>query len=173
MKTRFFLIVLLMGSVFSLYSCDDDDNYTPDDVVVNAFKARYPEASRVEWETKSGFKVADFRINSKEAEAWFETDGTWVMTETDVTFNELPSPVQTAFNESIYSKWRIDDIDKLERSNAATIYIIEVEQGDQEYDLHFTEDGILLNDATGNNSGNNNNNNNGYLPTTIPEDNRI
>lgn len=145
MKTKSFLLTILFtcGILFFI-SCDNDDNYTPEDVVVNAFKSKYPNAKKVEWETKSGYKVADFRFNSKDTEAWFSTTGEWVMTETDIAYNELPQAVQATFKASAYADWRVDDVDKLERSSTETIYIIEVEQGNTDIDLYYAEDGTFI-----------------------------
>lgn len=154
MKTKsFFLTVLFMTVLAVFMSCDDDDKYTPEDVVVNALNNKYPNAKKVEWETKSGYKVADFNLDSKEVEAWFSPDGEWVMTETNIPYNELPQTVQTSFKGSTYANWRIDDVDKLERSNAETIYIIEVEQGETDIDLYYSEDGTLIKEI--NDNGNN------------------
>lgn len=153
MKTKSALLVLFFCSAMILTACDNDDNYTPEDVVVNAFKSKYPDAKRVEWETKSGYKVADFHYNAKETEAWFEIDGQWVMTETDILYNELPQAVQASFKASVYADWRVDDVDKLERSNAEVVYVIEVEQGNKEYDLFYAEDGTLIKEVIENVGG--------------------
>lgn len=161
MKTKVSILALLAGSVFFFGSCNDDDNYTPDDMFVNAFNSKYPNAGRVEWETKAGYKVADFFVDAKEAEAWFDIDASWVMTETDVTFAELPAEVQNAFKASNYAAWHVDDVDKLERSNTEAVYVIEAEQGNEEYDLYYSADGTLIKAI-------NDNGNNPHQPMVIP-----
>lgn len=163
MKTKsFFLTILFACSIVTFAACDNDDNYTPEDVVVNAFKSKYPNAKRIEWETKSGYKVADFHLDSKEVEAWFDTKGEWIMTETDIPYSELPQAVQNSFKASTYGNWRIDDVDKLERSNTETIYVIEVEQGNKETDLYYSEDGTLIKEI-------NDGHNNSYQPPVIAD----
>jgi len=162
MKTKLSILALLTFGVFFFGSCSDDDNYTPEDLFVNAFNSKYPNAGKVEWETKAGYKVADFFIDSKEAEAWFDIDGSWVMTEIDVTFAELPAEVQNSFKASTYASWRVDDVDKLERSNTDVVYVVEVEQGKEEFDLYYSADGTLLKEV--------NDNNNYHEPTVIPGD---
>jgi hypothetical protein len=116
----------------------------PEDMVIKSFENKYPGALRVEWEVKNTYKVADFYFQSFEAEAWFENDGTWVLTETDIRFDDLPEAIKTAIAASPYASWRVDDVDKIERPHVATIYVIEVEQGKQEVDLHYAEDGVLI-----------------------------
>lgn len=161
MKTNVSLLIVFLCGALAFTACDNDDNFTPENVVVSAFNSKYPEAKKVEWETKSGYKVADFYLNSKDTEAWFASDGKWVMTETDIPFNELPKTVQDSFNSSTYASWRIDDVDKLERADSETIYIIEAEQGKQEFDLYYTEDGTLIKEI-------NENGNNAHEPLVIP-----
>lgn len=144
-----------------LTACDnDDEGIRVDAVIEDAFQSQYPGATRVEWEKKSGYYVADFRYENTEAEAWYDALGIWYMTETDVIYANLPQAVKTAFEGGDYALWRIDDIDKLEYPDVATVYIIEVEQGNAEYDLYYSEDGVLVKAVPDNDSG-------GYLPPTV------
>lgn len=157
------IFALLMA--FNFTSCDDDDdNITPDEVVVKAFEAKYPGATRVEWENKQGFKVVDFILDALEMEAWFDDKGTWYLTETDLPFASLPEAIRTAHAAGKYATWRVDDVDKLERTNTATVYVVEVEQGETEYDLYYAEDGTLIKEVA------DNGNNNGYVPSTLPSE---
>ncbi|MDR0429621.1 MAG: PepSY-like domain-containing protein [Tannerellaceae bacterium] len=159
MKTTSILTIVLSAWILlGFISCNDDNNYVPEYVVVNAFKSKYPGAKRVEWETKSGYKVAEFQFNRKETEAWFSADGEWIMTDTDIPYNELPGAVQDSFRQSTYGGWRVDDVDKIERSNTETIYIIEVEKGEIDVDLYYSEDGTLVKEI----------NDNGNIPNEPP-----
>ena len=85
------------------------------------------------------------------------------MTESDIPFESLPEAVKTSFNASEYAQWRKEDVDKVERADMETIYVIEVEQGNQEMDLYYTEDGNLFKAVPDNDSDN-------YLPTSLPEE---
>ena len=85
------------------------------------------------------------------------------MTESDIPFESLPEAVKTSFNASEYARWRKEDVDKVERADMETIYVIEVEQGNQEMDLYYTEDGNLFKAVPDNDSDN-------YLPTSLPEE---
>lgn len=145
-------------------SCNDNDdlhsNQVPENIpeeVILEFNAKYPNATNVTWSTKDTYAVADFYLASTRADghepnntAWFNMAGHWSMTETDITYQQLPEAVKTAFEASPYANWRIDDeIDKLQRSdNNETLYIIEVSQKEgnveTEVDLYYTEEGILV-----------------------------
>lgn len=143
MKTSW--IFLLGMLAFGGMSCnDDDDGYKPEDAVTRAFEQKYPEANRVEWKSKETYKVVEFYEEGVEKEAWFDKDGNWYMTESDIPFEALPVAVKQAFKASDYAQWKVDDVDKLERSGMENVYVIEVEQGKQEYDLYYAEEGSLL-----------------------------
>lgn len=164
MKLKMYFLLLALGAL-GLQSCDNDDDdlsYVPAELK-NAFTAKYPTVSNEKWETKGNYYVADFRHQNYETSAWFTSDGTWQMTETDIPYQALPSAVKSAFESSEYAKWKIDDVDMLERLDMETIYVIEVESGKQEFDLYYSAEGILIKSVadTDNDSGN-------YLPAEVP-----
>lgn len=166
MKTKSFVFAAGLCSCFIFVSCDNENTYTPDEAVVKEFTSKYPDARKVSWETKAGYQVADFHYANTEAEAWFDANGAWLMTETDIpSLTALPAAIQESFNKSEYAAWVVDDIDQLERVNTETLYIIEVEQGEQEVNLHYSESGILIRviaDAGNDTDG-------GYYPVSIPQ----
>lgn len=164
MRTRNLLFTALLVSGFAFTSCDDDDNnYTPDGKIQEAFINKYPNAQRVEWEKKYDHYVADFYLDGIEREAWINSQGEWVMTESDIRFNDLPEAIQTAFQASEYKAWKVDDVDLLERVEMDPVYVIEVEQGKQEFDLYYAEDGTLIKAVE------DTDNDDEHRPTSIPE----
>lgn len=161
MKTKLSVLALAVCGLLAFTGCDDDDNnYLPEQTITKAFDEKYPNAGKVEWETKTGYQVADFKLNGNDTEAWFDLSGKWLMTKTEIPFGQLPEPVRKSLRDekSIYYGWKETDIDKLERVDAATIYIIEVEQGENEVDLYYTEDGVLFKVETDKDNINNDNN---------------
>lgn len=150
MKSKVFFLVALLCSAFVFTSCDSDDNdkYMPENAVITAFNLKYPDAQRTSWESKGGYEKAEFYIGSYETEAWFDRIGNWVMTETDIPYSDLPQAVKTCFEASQYVNWEVDDVDKIERFDAATIYIIEVEKGETDIDLYYAEDGTFIKETT-------------------------
>lgn len=163
MKTKLSVLALAMCGILAFTSCDDDDNnYLPDQTITKAFDEKYPDAGKVEWETKGGYEIAEFHVSGNETEAWFDNKGNWVMTKTEINFGLLPEAVRKSLNSGEYKDWKPTDFDKLERSNAATVYVIEVEQGEQEFDLYYTEDGILLKAVPDDDNDN-------FQPTVVPQ----
>lgn len=145
MKTKFKILSLVLFAMFFVIACDKDDNYsTLDPVVKKSFETMYPNASRIEWEHKSGYIVVDFRDNKKEKDAWFDPNGMWLLTETDLTVNDLPAVIKQAIAESIYAAWRLEDATYLERKDLESAYKVEVEKGEAEMDLFYSPAGKLL-----------------------------
>lgn len=156
--------ILLTGVFILMTSCSDNDDLSPNPVpenipkeVILEFNQRYPTATNVTWSIKDTYVVADFYLADTRAgghepnsTAWFSMTGHWNMTETEISYQQLPAAVKAAFEAGPYANCRIDDeIDKLQRSdNNETLYIIEVslrEEGvETEVDLYYTEEGILI-----------------------------
>lgn len=151
MKTKFYGLFLALFGAVVLTSCDKEDDIRISDVpsaVMNSFDANFPNASRAEWEKKSGCYVADFWQDGMDMSAWYNPNGEWLMTESDlgVNLSVLPQAVQDAFKSSQYANWQVDDIDKYERPNDV-FYLIEIEtKGESDRDLFFAPDGSLLKD---------------------------
>ncbi|MDH6312041.1 hypothetical protein M2137_000804 [Parabacteroides sp. PFB2-10] len=143
MKAKVLMMALFAMGLVTMVGCNDD-NWVPEDVFVQAFRQQYPGATRVEWENKHGYKTVEFRYDGKESEAWYDQSAKWLLTETDLRYNDLPVAVQSGFKASEYADWRVDDVDKLERIDTEVVYVLEVEKGKQEYDLYFSEEGILI-----------------------------
>lgn len=145
MKVKFITLLLALCAVWSLQSCDndDDDSISVPTELKNVFSSKYPNAVNVKWENKAGYYVADF-YDGYEASAWYSSDYKWHMTETDIPYAALPDKVKSAFEESEYASWRKDDVDKLEREGLETVYIIEVENANQEVDLYYSADGVFI-----------------------------
>ena len=69
-----------------------------------AFEKMYPQAVNVEWEQMAGCYVAEFVMDNREIDVWFDENAQWVMTENDVeSLEKVPAPVSEAFMESIMS----------------------------------------------------------------------
>lgn len=79
--------------------------------------------------------VADFRSAGMYMQAWFDAAGKWYMTEEDISYAELPRAVRTAYEAGDYAAWHVDDVDKLLRNGQETVYVLEVERAEQEFDL--------------------------------------
>lgn len=146
---RFVYIIIAAIVTCVTTACDHYDAPTS---TRSAFEQRYPSAVDVEWEKRRGYAVAEFRIPGQgECEAWYTKDGKWVMTRFDIKYSELPIAVRTAFETEYGSTTPIDDVERLERNNNDTIYLIEATIVVNGYltdiYLDYAEDGTLLRTA--------------------------
>ena len=141
-KGVFALTACLM--VLAYVACDDEDSFKPTQSVEEALTAKYPSAKNISWEQKFGYTVAECFLDSVEAEVWFNTQSSWVMTEFDITFNMLPTKVKAAFDTCQYSSWKVDDVDRYVRPDTTDVYLIELEKSKNEVGLFYNDSGTLL-----------------------------
>lgn len=52
------------------------------------------------------------------------------------------------FKAGAYASWKVDDVDKIEKTDGSVTYVIEVESGEKEYELTYLEDGTLIREDT-------------------------
>lgn len=146
--------MLLVLGVFLMTSCSDDDDYEAPDVVKTAFAQKYGNASNVSWKQNSkGKHVASFMASGKKSDAWFEADGSWIMTKIELgeSLAAVPQIVADAYNMTRFAAegWTIDEVEEIQRAGEeGSIFKIEVEKdGEPDYDLYFTETGILIDEV--------------------------
>lgn len=147
MKIKFYFLLFAVTSTLAFQSCDNNDNLKTVPVELqNAFANKYPGIQKVDWEQEGGYYVADFMDGAFEASAWFDKTAKWVLTETDLIYQSLPNAVKATFENSEYNTptWKLDDIDRLDRPEQETIYVIEVESKTQDLDLLYRSDGVLI-----------------------------
>ena len=111
-----------------------------------AFEKMYPQAVNVEWEQMAVCYVAEFVMDNREIDVWFDENAQWVMTENDVeSLEKVPAPVAEAFMESIMSSMRLKDVRIITFPKHPTIIVIEVEvyNSNEEFQLFYSPDGKL------------------------------
>lgn len=169
MKLKMYFVMLAMGLMsFAMQGCSDDDDkgVSVPAELENAFVAKFGNVQH-SWSTRGDKHVAEFNDNRMDVDAWFDANGNWLMTETDITFDALPQVVKDGYAATKYAQenWHCDDVDKLERKDMAVVYVLEVEKGNQEYDLYFNEQGNLVKevqDVDGDDDSAD------YLPSALP-----
>ena len=148
MKAKLFVLtwmLLIGGVVIGSCSKNSDSRDLPNDLVLHTFNEMFPGASQISWDTDDNYYVADFYNAQFNAEAWFNSAGTWLLTETELMLNALPVAVIDNFKKSVYYDWEIDEVYKLDRAGVKDpTYIIEVELQEVDVKLVYNMDGALI-----------------------------
>lgn len=115
--------------------------------VTNAFTAKYPNASSVEWRDKLSKYTASYQLDSGSYVATFSNKGEWESTEEGIEAEELPEAVNEGFDKSKYTDWEKNQVTRIELPNDEIQYRIEIKKGDiKKRNLYFSSEGRLLKD---------------------------
>ena len=115
----------------------DDDIAKAPKKVEKAFQKMYPGAKDVEWELKKDIYAVDFRIDSKDAEAYFNADGIWLRSKEDVNASSVPTAVKKAVKEA-YPDFKIEDYDLVKDARGNEFYSVEIEKESKDGDTELT-----------------------------------
>ena len=117
--------------------------------VTNAFKAKYPEATNVQWDDRVTNFQAKFLKDSATYEARFDKNGTWIETEKAITFDALPEAVKSAFRSSKYSDYSIRTVAEIEKANGGKELRLYIRDNvlKRKY-VYYSPDGTFLRDDT-------------------------
>ena len=116
------------------------------EAVQDAFTARYPAATSVDWEMEGeGEYEAEFRLNNQRMSAVFATDGTWLETETAIRKGNLPAAVKSAIRTS-YAGFDVEEAEQVERPDQPMVYELELEneENGQEMEVMISAAGDIL-----------------------------
>lgn len=141
---KVFALVALVLQMLS--SCEKYEDGRPAKSVRSEFARMYPDAKDVEWEPEAGYWKISFETGKvpavKEHEAWYDADGNWIRTETDIHESLLPKSVKDALAASEYASVILSgsDIEYVEAPHG-NYYQLEVKYSGMEVTLKVTEDG--------------------------------
>ena len=112
--------------------------------VQKAFEQKFPGATNIKWDKENAHEYeASFDLNSEKYSANFSDQGTWLETESSITFNLLPDKVQSTFNTSNKDA-TVKAVAKIETSQGVTKYEIEYKQGVKTIETLYNEDGTVI-----------------------------
>jgi hypothetical protein len=116
--------------------------------VTDAFTARYPHATKVEWRDKLHYFEASFKLNGSSITANFSSNGEWQASERILDFDQLPDEVRDGFLKCKYADLQKKDIYELQELGKPLRYRITVQKsGIQKKNLYFDVNGRLLKEA--------------------------
>jgi hypothetical protein len=113
-------------------------------VVKESFAKRFPNVKEVKWSKESEAEFeAEFKRSGTEQSVNFDQAGKWLVTETEIKTSELPKSVQAAIAKE-FPGYKIEETEKAETSDKGTLYEVELEKGEMNYEVQFSADGKVL-----------------------------
>jgi Putative beta-lactamase-inhibitor-like, PepSY-like len=113
--------------------------------VTDAFAARYPHATKVEWKDKLQYFQASFVLNGSSITADFSSKGEWEGSERELSFDELPDEVKDGFQKSRYAERKKNGTYELQELGKPLQYRICVQKsGLEKKNLYFDTNGKLV-----------------------------
>lgn len=143
MKTKILPVLLLLAVSFA-GSLTAQVRKIPA-VVTEAFKAKYPNASNVEWTDKLTAFMARFDEKNLSYEAKFNSKGEWLSTENQIAQEQTPDAVNDGYSKSKFADWEIQTVHRIQLPGDVIQYRIFTQKSDlQKRNLFFSSEGRLL-----------------------------
>ena len=135
-----------MICAFGLTLASCAQNELPSEVK-SSFDKKFPNATSIKWDKENDSEwEAEFKNEGISYSANFSSDGTWVETEHSAKQKDLPMEI-TSLLKSDFSEYKIEEIEKFEKPNSSG-YDIEIEKGEEMFELVFDNSGKLLEKKT-------------------------
>jgi hypothetical protein len=143
MKIRIFVIFPVL--LFLAVSCGEKkSSITPSQAVITSFETRFGKESGASWEFSGQISYeATFKRDHHAIKAYFDKNGNWLKTESELPSSELPSVVKT-----IAGAYRGNSISKVllvEKPDESTTYRLFLKDGRHLSTIDLTADGVILN----------------------------
>ena len=162
---RIFLLATLVAAAITTTSCNKYDGYALSEGVrqnsrimppksvsdeMPAERLQIPDNARdVEWEKEGSYWVLNYDLgrgaDKKEVDVYFDADGAWVMTRTDLHINDVPQYIKdfvSASQEYAGARFADRDAEYVEKPDGNS-YFLEIMIGMHDIDLEVTEDGLI------------------------------
>ena len=144
MKYGKFLIAFVIAASFISMSCEIYDDGIPPKVVRSEFKAMYAGARDVEWEREGKNWSVSYEIQRVECESLYAPDGTWLMSEQDMSYADVPQRIKDYLAASDYGTLRLDDNTvEYYKTPTGNFYRFELDDNGRDIDVDVTEKGVV------------------------------
>ena len=140
------MMLLAASAVLFAVACDKDDEVNPidqlDAATLEAVMNLYPAGNVVDVDTYQDFIEVEVMDGMTSRDVYFDKQGNWLRTETDVRPTELPSAVTNAIAASEHAALHIDDAEWVETPDG-NYYVVELDANPDVY-LKITAEGVIL-----------------------------
>jgi len=136
---------LLMFSLLTLTGCGRRKPANPPDAILSSFESRFGNSIGAEWELSADTAyIASFKESNHPSKAYFDMNGTWIKTETELLSSELPSiivkTVLGSFKGSTISKSLL-----VNEGEKESIYRLSLKRRGNLTEVDLTAGGVILN----------------------------
>lgn len=117
--------------------------FAQNEAVKTTFAKKFPKAEKVTWEQENESEwEAEFKLNGKKHGATFNANGQWLETEQAIKKSALPEAIKATLNTQ-FKGYKIDDVEKVITQDG-TFYEMELEKGEEEWEVMFDENGAIV-----------------------------
>ncbi len=154
MFRKLFPLILLTIALFA--SCKKEEGLSANDIpflATNFFENKYPNATDVLWKNYYDQYHVSFVFTTTfggqevplKAHAEFTDAGDWLITQSEITRNEIPQLVLDALWESEFKHWLIKDQTYEDTPKFGVLVRLELSSNAKTKPLYFTETGKRVN----------------------------
>lgn len=140
------MIIAAVMAMSAAVSCEKYEDGKPSKDVRSEFARMYPDAWDIEWEYKGNLWEVSFetgtRPNGIDNDAYYDMDGNWVRTVTDVFLTSVPQNIKGYLEASEFAsgQFRDDDADYVQTPDG-NYYRFNIRLDGKDIDVDVTEDG--------------------------------
>ena len=144
---RIFTILTIALTVTAAMSCEKYEDGKPSKDVRAEFSKMYPDAWDVEWERYGGDWVVSFetgrRPDGTDHKAFYDKNGNWIQTITDVLLSDVPQNIKNYLQESEYGQAQFEDNDAefFETQDDGDFYRFDLMMGGRDIEVDVNADG--------------------------------
>lgn len=142
---RLTVLIAIIAGLMAFSSCDRYDGMLPDKSIRDVFSSMYPEAKDVEWDKDGYYWKVSFDTGSgserREHDAWYDNDGSWIRTETDILYSDVPQYIKDSLATSSYGDAVVDNEVSFVETPDGNYYRFELEYGSMDLAVKVDVDG--------------------------------
>ena len=132
------LITLGIAVMFAIAAFGQNINETKlPKAVLNAFKARFPNAKDVKWEKEDSAYSAEFLMDDAPTETEFDSLGEWKNTEWNIPIQYTPAAIKH-YTDSVYSDYILKELTILEVPTDSKSWVAEMSTKNETVEVYFT-----------------------------------
>ena len=131
----------LVGLIFGILSCT---NAQIPEEIISQFQLMEPLATSTEWFVQGKIYKVYYKLDRQNRiTSYFDRQGNWMETETEIGIEELNSAVLNVL-ETKFNDYEIVDIEIIKTFDFKILYEIDLIRNDKSYDILFDTTGRIL-----------------------------